>query len=83
MLLLLPRSELPITPGELLEKSRMTEAKVEQILETLIHKTMVEDFEAGSFASDPNTLAQSGVPPALPGRQPKFDDSGKRRNSLS
>jgi ferredoxin len=42
---LLPRSELPITFDELLEKSGMTEAKVEQILETLIHKTMVEDFE--------------------------------------
>jgi Fe-S-cluster-containing hydrogenase component 2 len=44
-LLLLPRSALPITFGELVEKSGMTEAKVEQILETLIHKTMVEDFE--------------------------------------
>ena len=42
------------------------------------------------FVPEPGTaglllagLAQSGVPPALPGRQPKFDDSGKRRNSLS
>jgi ferredoxin len=44
-LLLLPRSGLPLTVGELVEKSGMTEARVEQMLETLIHKTMVRDIK--------------------------------------
>ena len=43
-LLLLP--SLPIPLGEVVEKAATTEEKARSMLEALIHKTVVEDFEA-------------------------------------
>jgi hypothetical protein len=61
--------------------NRATQALLEEMVRAIME---LMDFhpELGHRKGSDAWLAQSGVPPALPGRPSKFDSSGKCRNSL-